>query len=67
MDHKKDSRPLVSSLSMRPVREKDMRELCLMTEHGMIVVTIGLSQLAYLGEQCNRIVYAKLAGKKGEG
>jgi hypothetical protein len=57
--------PKAASISLRPLGQKDARELCIITEHGALInIVINLSQIAMLGEQANRIVYAKLAGAK---
>lgn len=60
--------PKVRSLSMQPVKERDARELYIMTEQGVAVsVEISLGQIADIGQWCNEIVYAKLSGAKPDG
>lgn len=61
-------RQKATSLSMRPVKERDARELYIVTDQGVTVsVEISLSQIADIGELCNQIVYAKLSGAKPDG
>ena len=51
-----------ASVFLRPTSSDD-RELCVKLGDGrLFIYTIGFSQIAYLGEMCNRLVYAKLAG-----
>lgn len=58
-------RAKATSLSMRPVKERDARELYITIENGVgISVEISLGQIADIGQLCNQIVYAKLSGAK---
>lgn len=60
-------RPIALNVSLRPVsNNKDQRELVAMVAGSLVSFRITLSQIADLGTQCNSIVYAKLAGAKGE-
>jgi len=50
--------------SLRPT-SSDSWEFCSNSENGdFIILTLTLSQILALGEQCNRIVYSKFAGLK---
>lgn len=55
------------SVSLRPTSAQDRRELCVCVAGDVVMFDVSLSQIAYLGEQCNRIVYAKLAGAAESG
>jgi len=58
--------PERASVFLGPTSSDD-RELCVKLDDGrLFVFTIGFSQVAYLGEMCNRLVYAKLAGARLE-
>ena len=58
--------PEKASVFLRPTSSDD-RELCVRLGDGrLFVFTIGFSQIAYLGETCNRLVYAKLAGARND-
>lgn len=56
----------MKSISLRPTSTDDWEFCGVSADDSFVCIRLSLSQVLYLGEQCNRIVYAKFAGLKRE-